>query len=101
MSNIGKEDFAGLECKMDWSLFDGVFTSASAGTRKPETNFFRHVLDQISLSGSQVVFVDDKEENVQAARALGIRGFVFEESTIQDLREIFDSLVGMGWRYLF
>lgn len=101
MSNIGKEDFDDLESKMDWSLFDHVFTSAAAGTRKPELDFYRYVLDEICLDGDQVFFTDDKEENVQAARELGIRGFVFEPSTVQSLHEIFNSPVGKGWRYLF
>ena len=101
MSNIGKEDFEDLESKMDWSLFDQVFTSAAAGTRKPEIDFYRYVLDEISLDGNQVFFTDDKEENVHAARALGIRGVVFEQSTLQGLHEIFESPVGKGWRYLF
>lgn len=101
MSNIGKEDFEELTTKTDWSLFDRVFTSAGAGMRKPEMAFYRHVLDDIGLAGSQVVFVDDKEENVLAARELGIRGMVFGESTVHTLREMFDSPVGRGWRYLF
>ncbi|KAI1449975.1 Haloacid dehalogenase-like hydrolase-domain-containing protein [Annulohypoxylon stygium] len=101
MSNVGKEDFEELATKMDWPLFDRVFTSAAAGKRKPELGFYSHVLNEIGLAGNQVVFIDDKEENVHAARALKIRGFVFGESTIHSLREIFDSPVSKGWRYLF
>ncbi|KAI1413684.1 HAD-like protein [Hypoxylon sp. FL1857] len=101
MSNIGKEDFDELATKMDWLLFDQVFTSAAAGMRKPDQGFYRHVLDSIGLVGDQVIFIDDKEENVQAAQTLGIRGLVFDGSTVHTLRNIFDSPVGKGWRYLF
>lgn len=101
MSNIGKEDFEDLESKMDWSLFDRIFTSAAAGTRKPEMSFYRYVLNQINLDGNQVIFIDDKEENVYAASELGIRGFVFEESTVEYLHKILNGPVGKGWRYLF
>lgn len=38
---------------------------------------------------------------MRAARGLGIRGLVFEESTIQNLQEIFNSAIGKGWGYLF
>jgi hypothetical protein len=48
-----------------------------------------------------VIFVDDKDENVIAARALAIRAFVFGESTVHTLREMLDSPVSKGWRYLF
>ncbi|KAI0848056.1 HAD-like protein [Daldinia vernicosa] len=101
MSNIGKEDFEELATITDWHLFDRVFTSAAAGMRKPELGFYRHVLDHINLVGNQVVFIDDKEENVDAARAAGIRGLVFGKSTIHILHELLDSSVGKGWRYLF
>ncbi|CAD6445532.1 7fe3ec5d-42cf-4651-88da-c65e87bd4b1f [Sclerotinia trifoliorum] len=101
MSNVGKEDFEELATNIDWLLFDRVFTSAAAGMRKPELGFYNHVLDELCLNGSQVVFVDDKEENVNAARQLGIRGYVFGESTIHILNEMFDSPVSKGWRYIF
>ncbi|KAK7743157.1 hypothetical protein SLS53_004242 [Cytospora paraplurivora] len=101
MSNIGKEDFDELGEKMDWTLFDRVFTSAAAGTRKPELGFYRRVLEQIGVAGDKAVFIDDKEENIQAARELGIRGFVFGESTVETLRSIFDTPVSKGWRYLY
>lgn len=101
MSNIGKEDFDELAESIDWSLFDRVFTSAEAGMRKPELDFYRHVLDQISIPGEGVTFVDDKEENVVAAKTLGIRGIVFEQSTIQSLREMLNTPISKGWIYLF
>ncbi|KAJ0120464.1 Alpha-D-glucose-1-phosphate phosphatase YihX [Diaporthe amygdali] len=82
MSNIGKEDFQDLATRIDWSLFNQVFTSAAAGMRKPELGFYKHVLDHIGLAGNEIVFIDDKEENIRAAQALGIRGHVFEHSTI-------------------
>lgn len=101
MSNIGKEDFEELATRMDWSLFNRVFTSAEAGMRKPDLEFYRYVLHQIAISGNDIVFIDDKEENISAAQALGIRGCIFEHSTIQSLRETLDSPIGKGWRYLF
>lgn len=101
MSNIGAEDFAELGDRMDWELFEDVFTSAAAGLRKPEVGFYRHVLDRIHLSGEQVAFVDDKEENVRAAESLGMRGLVFGDDTVQTLRDMFYGTVGKGWRFLF
>lgn len=101
MSNIGREDFEELATKMDWLLFDHVFTSGAVGKRKPEPGFYRHVLDQIGLAGNQVVLIDDKEDNVHAAQELGIRGYVFGDSTVPTLRHMLDSPVGKGWRYLF
>lgn len=101
MSNIGKEDFEDLGPSIDWSLFDRVFTSSAAGMRKPDPQFYRYVLDQISFTGNQIVFIDDKEENIRAAHALGIRGYVFERSTVQTLRETLESPIARGWGYIY
>ncbi|TEY44842.1 hypothetical protein BOTCAL_0344g00160 [Botryotinia calthae] len=101
MCNCGKEDFEELATKMDWKLFDSVFTSAEAGMRKSEPRFYRHVLDRIGLAGSQVLFIDGKKENVDTARALGIRRFVFGYSTIESISQTFDSPIGKGWRWLY
>lgn len=100
MSNVGQEDFEQLAANMDWTLFDRVFTSASAGMRKPESGFYQFVLDNIPLAGNHLVFFDDKKENVLAAEALGIRGFVFKDSVVDELRQIFFSPIAKGWRYL-
>ncbi|ROV96135.1 hypothetical protein VSDG_05107 [Cytospora chrysosperma] len=101
MSNIGKEDFEDLGPSIDWSLFDRVFTSSAAGMRKPDPQFYRYVLDQISFTGDEVVFIDDKEENIRAAHSLGIRGYVFEKSTIQILREALERPIARGWGYIY
>lgn len=101
MSNIGKEDYEDIEDKIDWSIFDRIFTSAAAGMRKPEMGFYRYVLTSIGLAGSEVVFTDDKEENINAAKTLGIHGLVFQETTVHTLRKLFDNPVAKAWGYLF
>ncbi|KAI1300650.1 HAD-like protein [Xylaria venustula] len=101
MSNIGKEDFEDLRGDLQLQLFDRVFTSTAAGMRKPDPEFYRYVLDQVGLVGSQCLCIDDKEENIQAAQTLGIRGLVYGPSTLDAMRQIFESPVGKGWRYLF
>ncbi|KAI1173383.1 HAD-like protein [Nemania sp. FL0916] len=101
MSNIGKEDFEELATLMDWSLFDQVFTSGAAGMRKPELGFYRYVLDQTGLEANQLIFIDDKAENVTAAEDSGIRGLIFGDSTIHLICRMFDDPVGKGWMYLF
>lgn len=100
MSNVGKEDFAALADRMDWSLFDDVFISGKAGMRKPDKEFFRYVLTKIEFAPEQVVFIDDKQENVRAAEELGINGVVFDESTVQHLKGFIDDPVSRGMAYL-
>lgn len=101
MSNVAIEDFASLSDKMDPSIFHQVFTSGEAGMRKPDLGFYRQVLEKIDLAPEQVVFVDDKHENVLAANNLGIRGLVFDKSTLHTLQSIFQGPVAKAHDYLY
>ena len=104
MSNVSKEDYAVLSTKLaDWSVFDRVFTSGHAGMRKPELSFYHYVLEETELAPEEAVFIDDKMENVLAARSLGIRGVVFDHSSTvtRTLSNIFDDPVRKGYKYLY
>ncbi|KAF2867392.1 Haloacid dehalogenase-like hydrolase-domain-containing protein [Massariosphaeria phaeospora] len=101
MSNMAKEDFDALAQMMDWALFERVFTSAAAGMRKPDMRFYEYVLQEMGCRGEDVLFVDDKVENVRAAEELGMRAFVWNtDETVQCLRELVDGPVARGWAYL-
>lgn len=80
MSNISAPDYEVARGKpADWSIFERVFTSADAGMRKPDLCFYKFVLDEIKADPTSVVFVDDRFENVLAARSLGINGIIFDD----------------------
>ncbi len=55
-----------------YSLFTNVYFSYEIGHRKPETQFFKHVLNDANLSAKQCVFVDDLAKNLEPAKKLGI-----------------------------
>ncbi|MCK6471495.1 MAG: HAD family phosphatase [Planctomycetes bacterium] len=62
-----------------WPLFSeltNVFLSNEIGKRKPQPAAFQHVVDALGVRPERVVFVDDLEENVAAARTLGMHGVV-------------------------
>ena len=104
MSNISLEDYAVLSTKMpDWTVFDGIFTSGQVGIRKPDISFYRHVLQEINLSPREIFFVDDKIENVRAARSLGIASVQFDGGSRVAciLRGLFESPVRKGYDYLY
>ena len=84
MSNISKEDYDFLrKLNAPWHLFDEVFASGYAGMRKPEAGFYEFVLREIGLEGraADVIFVDDKLENVEAAKAQGLHAVQFKSAT--------------------
>ena len=86
MSNISAPDYADTRAKStEWGIFERVFTSAAAGMRKPDLCFFKYVLGEIKAEPCSVVLVDDKPENVLAARSLGMNGIIFDD--VQRVRQ--------------
>ena len=55
-----------------------MFTSFETQIRKPELEFYKTSLCEARANPSEMIFVDDKAENVIAARSLGIKGIAFE-----------------------
>ena len=62
----------------DYDVFDRVYASHLMGLVKPDPAFYTHILDREGCAPAETVFVDDAEENVEAARKLGIHGLRFE-----------------------
>ncbi len=59
-------------------LFDAFLVSSYIGLRKPEAAFFQCALDISQRAPGECVFIDDRQENVAAARELGIHGICLE-----------------------
>jgi len=60
--------------RMGWDrLFDGFLSSCELRSMKPSATAFGRALARIGASPSEVVFIDDKEENVTGAKDFGIR----------------------------
>ncbi|MFA9444815.1 HAD-IA family hydrolase [Egicoccus sp. AB-alg6-2] len=60
--------------------FDRVIASCHLGARKPDARFYRALLDELACAPHEVLFVDDREENVTGARELGIAGHRFRDA---------------------
>jgi 2-haloacid dehalogenase len=58
-------------------LLDGVVVSGTEGVAKPDPRIYEIAVERSGLPASSLVFVDDKERNVEAARAAGMDGIVF------------------------
>jgi putative hydrolase of the HAD superfamily len=71
-------------------LFDAYLVSAYMGLRKPEAAFFQCALDVSQCQPDECVFVDDREENLEGARKLGIQGIrlTSPEQVIAELRRL-------------
>ena len=67
------------------------FISYKMGVSKPSLDYFHHILRELKTPPENCVFIDDREDNILAARSVGIRGILF-----QDNLSLFDELGAMG-----
>lgn len=54
------------------SHFDGVYFSHQMGMRKPDPEIYLHILKAEQLRAEECFFIDDSEENTEAAARLGL-----------------------------
>ncbi len=74
-----------------YPYFDRIFVSCDIGLRKPDPKIYQHVLHQLGCHPSDLIFVDDRRTNCQAAESLGIRSI--HVSSVDNLeRDLFKSM---------
>ncbi len=61
---------------------DKVFCSFELGLLKPDPKIYQTVREKLDCRFEEMIFVDDKPQNVAAAAELGIKGVVFDRNTI-------------------
>jgi HAD superfamily hydrolase (TIGR01509 family) len=93
---------AGIVERFDWRLaemlddeglsshFDSLVTSYASGHRKPDEQIFMEVVGKLGLPASGIICVDDKEENLAAARTLGMECLLYvnPQKLESDLRSL-------------
>ncbi len=72
MIRYARKNFAWL------SDFDNQTFSAEVRLTKPDAAIYRHSLDALGAAASETLFVDDREINVEGARAVGIHAIRFQ-----------------------
>lgn len=70
--------------------FDVCFFSNEMRARKPEAKAYKYVLNKLGIEPVELVFFDDRPENVDGAKDLGIQAFKYHDSdhVISELKEL-------------
>lgn len=64
--------------------FDGGIFSYKEKCIKPDPEIYRRLLKRYDIKPEQAVFYDDRPENVEAAKKLGIRGILFTRERVME-----------------
>lgn len=69
---------------------DGKVVSGFVKMIKPNEDIYEYLLKQYDLKAEESVFIDDREDNVEGARHVGMQGIVFNsyEQTCRDLETL-------------
>ena len=96
LSNMPGDLVTYLRANCEW-MENFVFKTFSSEVRmiKPDPAIYEHTLHGLGIPASESLFVDDREINIQAARALGMNAIQF--SSIAQLK---DDLEAMGFPIL-
>jgi putative hydrolase of the HAD superfamily len=86
LSNLGDNVHDRMERTFDWlSRFDVLVWSYQLHLAKPDPAIYRYALERLGTAAAETFFIDDKQVNIDAARAMGMRGHVF--TNVERLRE--------------
>ncbi len=91
LSNTSQWDFEyGIKAIEVFDLFDSVSVSCEVGVMKPDERIFGDALAKLGQAAEECVYIDDLEEFVEAARAMGFYGvqYVGHEDLVRLLSEL-------------
>lgn len=73
LSNIGDAMETGILERLPWMRgFTQLTFSHRLGLAKPDERIYRHAIEALAISPGAALFIDDRKENVDAARRIGI-----------------------------
>jgi putative hydrolase of the HAD superfamily len=85
LSNMGDTVLQEMEREFDWlGRFDLLVWSYQLCMAKPDPAIYRYALEKLGTRPEETLFVDDRQVNIDAALALGIRSLLF--TTADQLR---------------
>jgi putative hydrolase of the HAD superfamily len=88
LSNLGDAMEAGIRARFDWiAAFDHHSFSHRLGIAKPDAAIYSHAAEGLGVPASEILFIDDREPNIQAARAAGMTAIPYasHEAFVEEL----------------
>ncbi len=81
----------------EWGIadaFEEIIVSAELGVVKPDPAIYHHALERLAVRAERSVFIDDFEENVAGAQAVGMHAIHFQ--SVQQALADLDQLLAEG-----
>lgn len=71
-------------------LFDEIIISSEHQLKKPDPLFFKILTNKANVENNEILFIDDRLENVEGAKKIGINAiqFINSQKLLSDLKEL-------------
>jgi putative hydrolase of the HAD superfamily len=95
LSNLGDEMELGVRARFGWlEAFAHHTFSHRLGMAKPDAAIYRHAAEGLGVAAREILFVDDRIENVEAARGVGMVAVQYagQEAFVGQMEGL-----GLGW----
>ena len=67
-----------MKKEMDFeTTFDKIYSSNLIGFKKPNIQYFSYILNDLNENPSNIIFYDDRQENIESAKLLGINANLY------------------------
>lgn len=76
LSNLTIIDKERIDKQLGLDNYDYLFFSYEYGMRKPDINFYKKIQKELPFKKEDILFLDDKEKNVEVAREIGWNSYV-------------------------
>ncbi len=67
-------------------LFDGMALSYQLHMIKPYEGIYKYLIDKYNINPEETLFIDDREDNMKTANALGINGRAVNPDDVEDIK---------------
>lgn len=84
LSNLKQIDFNYLKQKLDINIFDEVFLSYKLRCMKNDIRIFQILINKLKINPNNIYFFDDKEENINNAKKVGINAYQVDGKNIKE-----------------
>lgn len=78
LTNIDEYNFEKCAEEDFFDEFKGGIASYQTEFKKPQKEIYQLLLDEYKLNPEETVFIDDRPENIEAAKQFGLNGIVFD-----------------------
>lgn len=85
-SNNEKYRATHLENRLrEMDVLDKYYFSWSLKSKKNKPEFFEKIIEELGIAPDEIVFIDDEQQNIDAAKSLGIDARLYHDGVLEEL----------------